>query len=362
MKRRDLLTGATALSAWLATGCQTLPASPAPSPAELIRLNANENPYGPSPAAVKAAHRAADRGAYYGFAAHGELRTVIAGQLGTEPDAITLSTGSNEVLCAAMAAWGGSGHILAPALTYSAHLNYAERTGVTVRRIPMGGAQEISLAALEQAVDDDTALVYVCNPNNPTGMKLDTDALRDFCRRVGRRAVVLVDEAYVELDADPEAMTMLDRVAAEDNVIITRTFSKLHGLAGLRIGYAVARPDLLVRIREHVMSWPNAAGVAAAIASSQDAEFLAFSRRKIAEGRGMIGDIFQRNGLKYLNSHTNFVLSHVGVDTAPLREKLRERGVLVTGGYSGYEDWLRVSVGRLEDIETFGQIFDEVYG
>jgi histidinol-phosphate aminotransferase len=210
-------------------------------------------------------------------------------------------------------------------------------------------------------VDDSISLVYVCNPNNPTGMTLDGGMLRDFCRLIGNRAVVLVDEAYIELTDKPEYTSVVDLVSEEQNVVVMRTFSKIFGMAGLRVGYGMARPDLAQTIAGHVMAWPNGVGLAAALASYTDEEFINLSRAKIFEGREMVNETFRKNGIEPLPSQTNFVYADIGRSATEFRQLMAARHILVRGSFEHYPNYLRVSMGKLEELEVFGRAFNELY-
>lgn len=352
------------LGAGPASGTGSVPAAftlrPTPG---IARLSANENPYGPSPKALAAAAEAAARGAYYPGPIEEELLSLIGARHGLSLEHLVLSSGSNEALCAAMAAYGSQGRILAPGLTYDPHLNYARRIGVEVQRVPLQSDMSIDLPAMAAAAEaDGVSLVYLCNPNNPTGMTLDPDVLRAFCRSVGRKTTVLIDEAYNELTDDPDRYSMVDLVRGEENVIVMRTFSKLFALAGLRIGYVMAPVKQAELVRAHVMSWPNVVGLAAAITSYEDQTFQTFSRQKIQQGREMLTDIFKQHGVNVLPSQANFVYADIGRDATEFAARMLERGVQIRGIYQPYTTYSRVSTGRLEDIETFGRVFHDLYG
>ena len=239
--RRDLMrgmvSGAVSLALMPSAFAQLGP------PPGVVTLRSNENPYGPSAKALKAATDAAAKGAYYPGSIRSKLLSAIAEKNGLQMDNMVLSSGSNEGLQAAMVAWGKQGKVLLPAHTYSDHLRYSQRMGVELVRVPLQDDMSIDLDAMEAAVDDSISLVYVCNPNNPTGMTIDGDRLRRFCRSVGQKAVVLVDEAYNELTDDPEYTSMVDLVRENENIIVMRTFSKIFGMAGFRVGYGMARAD-----------------------------------------------------------------------------------------------------------------------
>jgi len=326
-----------------------------------IALRFNENPYGPSASALKAAGEALRLGAYYPTDIVTDLLGTIADKNGVDSDNMVLSSGSNEALQAAFVAWGKKGKVLIPELTYTDHLAYSRRMGVELVTVPLNGDMSIDLDRMSAAIDDSISLIYICNPNNPTGMALDGDTLRDFCRSVGEKAVVLIDEAYNELTDKPDYTSMIDLVREEENVIVMRTFSKIFGMAGLRVGYGMARPDLAKTIAGHVMAWPNGPGMAAAYASYNDSEFIRFSRAKVIEGRNMVNETFRKNGIEPLPSQTNFVYADIGRNATEFQKLMNDRDILIRGSFEGYPNYSRVSMGKLEDLEVFDRVFTEVY-
>jgi histidinol-phosphate aminotransferase len=326
--RRDLVRGILGGAASLALTPMSL-AQLGPPPG-MIALRFNENPYGPSPGALKAAARAAALGAYYADDMYAPLLQTIADRNNVALENMVLSSGSNEGLQAAFVAWGGKGRIVLPSLTYTAHVHYARRMGVDVVPVPLKDDLAIDLDAMAAAVNDDVSLVYICNPNNPTGHTLDGDALRDFCRSVGRRAVVMIDEAY-------------------------------NDMAGMRVGYGIGRPDIAKTIADHVMAWPNGVGLAAAKACYGDDEFIKFSRSKIFEGRDMVVDTFRRNGIEPLPSQANFVFANIGRNGSEFQRQMAERKILIRGRYGQYPDYIRVSMGKIEDVKTFQAVFTDVF-
>jgi len=357
--RRDLMRGLVGGAVSLALA-PTVFSWPGPPPGK-IALRFNENPYGPSASALKAAANAAAMGAYYAVSVPGVLLNTIAGRNDLALENMVLSSGSNEALQAAFVAWGKKGRIVLPSLTYSDHLAYSRRMGVELVSVPLKEDLSIDLDKIAAAVDDSVSLVYICNPNNPTGLTLDGDTLRDFCRSVGRKAVVVVDEAYNELTDRPDYTSMVDLVREDENVIVMRTFSKIFGMAGMRVGYGMARPDLAKTIAGHVMAWPNVVGLAAAHASYTDDEFIKFSRGKIHEGRKMVNDTFRENGIEPLPSQANFVYADIGRNATEFQKLMAERNILIRGSFDGYPNYTRVSMGKLEDIEVFQQVFTEVF-
>jgi len=327
----------------------------------VVSLTSNENPYGPSAGALKAAAEATAKSAYYPGQISRELIQLIADRHDLGKENVVLSSGSNEALCAAATGWAKRGSIITPALTYDLHLGFAQRIGAEIVRVPLNSDMSINLDAVAAAVDNSVSLVYICNPNNPTGMTLDGNELREFCRTVGQEATVIVDEAYNELTEDPDYTSMIDLVREGENVIVMRTFSKLYGMAGLRVGYAMGRADLVARVKNHITSWPNVVGLAAAHASYNDDEFARFSTDKIVQGRKMVIDTFKQQGIEPLSSQTNFVFADIGRNVDEFGARMRERNVHVHRAYPNYENYMRVSMGKLEDIEIFSDVFGELY-
>jgi histidinol-phosphate aminotransferase len=260
-----------------------------------------------------------------------------------------------------MMAFGKRGKVISPALTYSDHLNYAEKLGVEVLRVPLRQDMAIDLEAMARAVDDSVSLVYLCNPNNPTGMAIEGDELRSFCREVSRKAPVMIDEAYNELTDKPDGSSMVDLVRGGENILVTRTFSKIFGMAGLRVGYGMGHPDIVSVTKDHVMAWPNGVGLYAAYHSYLDEDFIAFSREKILRGREMVTATFRRHGIEPLPSQASFVYANIERNADAFKTEMAARNVRIRGIYEGYDTYSRVSMGKLEDLEVFDSVFSEVF-
>jgi histidinol-phosphate aminotransferase len=326
-----------------------------------IRLMFNENPYGPSPTALAEVAKILPKTAYYPGAIEEDLMGLFMARHQVDREQVFLASGSNEGLQAAMMAFGKHGKVISPALTYSDHLNYAEKLGVAVHRVPLRDDMAIDLEAMARAVDDSVSLVYVCNPNNPTGMAIDGDELRSFCREVGPTVPILIDEAYNELTDRPDYTSMVDLVRGGANILITRTFSKIFGMAGLRVGYGMGHPDIVSVVNDNVMAWRNGVGLYAAYHSYLDEDFIAFSRDKILQGREMVNATFRRHGIEPLPSQTSFVYADIQRDADVFKAKMAARNVKIRGIYAGYDTYSRVSMGRIEELEIFDRIFSEVY-
>jgi histidinol-phosphate aminotransferase len=360
LSRRSLLGAASAGTA-LALG--NTPALAAAKPAEkplfgpapgIAWLTYNENPYGPSPKAMAAMADAASKGCYYADDANDRLRAMVAERFGLTAAHAAIGNGSTEVLSAAALEWSRQGPIVCPELFFEEPLQVAVRHGAKLVRVPLGPDMNIDLAAMAAAAATNKAsMVYLCNPNNPTAMLVDPQALRTLSSSLPADTVLLVDEAYNELTDHPQQNSMLDLVAAGRNVIVSRTFSKIYGLAGMRIGYALSTPANAERINGNIMTIDlGTAALAAAIASLNDEAFMAFSKNRILEGRGMILDAARKAGLEVLPSQANFVFVHVP-DADALKARMAARGIIIRGAYGKWKNWSRVSTGKIEDVRRY---------
>jgi histidinol-phosphate aminotransferase len=360
VSRRHLL-GVASLAAAPALARAPQPASTAASTAALFApppgtafLARNENPYGPSPAARAAIAEAMGHGCYYSGGAENRLAALLAERNAVPENHVFMGAGSGEVLNCAVAALGQEGAIVAADLTFDPPLRYAEGKGARIVRVPLKPDMGVDLPAmLTAARAPGVSAVHLVNPNNPTGLLLPAADVRAFAAALPPRVTLILDEAYFDLTDDPGANTLADRVSRGDNLIITRTFSKLYGLAGLRVGYALARPDLVAKLAPWGMSnGGNTAGVAAAIASLADPAFETWSRARIVEARALLAEAAARAGLEALPSATNFLYVKVP-DANRLKAALEADGVIIRPAYGRWTQWSRVSCGRIEDVRRY---------
>jgi len=320
----------------------------------IVKLASNENPLGMSPRARAAVAEALDGLALYPDGNGYELKEALAVRLGVGMDQIVLGNGSNDVLELAARVFLGPG----TSAVYSEHAfavyplatQACGAAGIQAPARDFGHDPEAMLAALRP----DTRLVFVANPNNPTGTLLDNAELLAFLERVPGDVAVVLDEAYVEYLDEAERSPSLDWLNRFPNLILTRTFSKAYGLAGLRVGYALARPDvadLLNRLRQPFNA--NSLALAAAAAALDDLDFLAEAKQVNDAGMIQLTDGFARLGLDWIPSRGNFVCVRVG-DGAQVYQALLRRGVIVrpVTGY-GLPEYLRVSIGLPEQNHRF---------
>lgn len=366
--RRSFLAGAGVATGLGALPLPTLSAATAAAAVEpdfgpklgQALLSRNENPYGPAPSALRAIADTSKMGCYYNDRGHAKLTAMIAERFGVTPAQVVIGEGSTEVLCAAALAWGRKGAILAPELFWDTTVQYAERQGIKATRVALKSDMSVDLNGMAAALDDSVAMVHLCNPNNPTGMLIPPAELKAFVTKVAPKATVLVDEAYNELTDRPDDNSTIDLVKAGADVIVCRTFSKIYGMAGLRVGYAIASEENAAKIRSHQMSFGgNLAGLAAAIASLNDTPFLEQSRAAVLEGRQMILAAVSKAGLEALPSQTNFVFVKVP-DANALRDAMASKGISIRGAYGTLNGFSRVSTGKMEDVARYAAALPEL--
>ncbi len=316
-----------------------------------IRLSSNENPYGMAPSAKAAITERWSEHSLYGNASPSALRKVFAAHVGVPEDHVLVTAGSSEVLSIVALAYGmHGGEVLTPWPTFEGLPRYAEWMGARVHKVALDGDFAHDLDAMDRRLVQAIDLVFVCNPNNPTGTLTNATRLRSFVGNASRKAVVLVDEAYHDFVSDPTYKSMTDMVLAGENVIISRTASKIHGLAGLRTGFAIARPDIIARLTGFSTSAPGVFGARGAIASIQDTAYQAMCKQRNAEGRTIMETALKAMGRKMTVSHTNFVYFHAGMPVEKVQAKMLAAGFLIGRAFPPYNDWVRISIGTPDEM------------
>ena len=323
-------------------------------PSRIVKLASNENPLGVPDSAKKAMAAAVEDLGRYPDANGFELKAALAARYGVPMDWITLGNGSNDILELAAAATLTPGR----SCIYAQHsfAVYALATQARGARAIIVPAYKLGhdLDAMLTAIAPDTALIYVANPNNPTGTHLKAEAIDRFLARVPPRVVVVLDEAYNEYLPPELRVDSTAWVRRYPNVIVSRTFSKAFGLAGLRVGYGLAQQeltDLMNRVRQPFNV--NTVAQAAAVAALADDAFLARSYELNLCGMQQLTAAFEALGLEYVPSVGNFVLVKVG-PAARVYQELLKRGVIVrpVANY-GLPEWLRITVGLPEENDVF---------
>lgn len=355
LERRQLLSLALATAALPAAGVAVARKAQR-TPMSLrypLRLSANENPWGPGPQARAAIIAATDEGCRYGFDFQQRLVEAIAAKEKVEKDRIVVGSGSGELLHMLAFGWCDRGQVVCAWPTFNQLMSFAEKIGAETKKVPLDAELRHDLPALAAATTPNTSLLYVCNPNNPSGTVIDGARLRAFCSEMAQRTLVVVDEAYLDLVDAGATESMVDLVRGGANLVVLRTFSKIHGLAGLRVGYALARPDVAAKLRRLQLATPNVIGLAAATASLGDAEFLARTRAALIADRKRITATCDELGMRYAPPQGNFVFFKPGMPLDAFRAKMKEKQIEVGRPFEPLLDWCRVSVGTTEETTVF---------
>lgn len=328
----------------------------------IVKLASNENPLGPSPKVIAAISQAVPELTRYPDGNGFVLKQALAQKFAVEPGQVTLGNGSNDILELVAKAW------LAPGLNavFSQHAFavYPIATmavGAECREIPANNYGH-DLPAILAAIDANTRVVFIANPNNPTGTWFDQQVLADFLAQVPEHVIVVLDEAYIEYAEPGELPDGMGFLANHANLIVSRTFSKAYGLAALRIGYAISSPmiaDVLNRIRQPFNV--NSLGLVAAVAALEDDEYLQESRASNKQGLQQLSTAFDELGLSYIESRGNFIAVDFARDAAPINQALLEQGVIVrpVAGYA-MPTFLRVSVGTEQENARFIEVLEQV--
>jgi histidinol-phosphate aminotransferase len=331
-------------------------------PADSIQLNSNENPYGPSRAAREAMTRSQAAAGRYPDGSEDEVRRALARLHGVAPEQIQLGCGSSEILRMADGAFLDAGKkVVAAEPTFEAVLAYNRVTRATPVKVPLDAAFRHDLPRMAAACDAATGLVYVCNPNNPTGTIVTGEELAAFLTRVPPSATVLIDEAYHHFVEHPGYRSGTELLAAHPNVIVVRTFSKIYGMAGMRLGYAVAAKEKVEALsRLASFSNTNAAVLAAALASLAEPGLVPRMKRRLNDTRNWLTGQLTADGRRFIASEANFVMIDVGRDVAPLIASFAARKILVGRKFPSMPTWLRVSVGTPAEMTAFVMALREI--
>jgi len=334
------------------------------APADLkARLFANENPFGPSDKAKKAIEESLPTSYQYPFRLMPDLVQKIAVFEKVKQENILMASGSSPLLMAAALCYSKpGGNVISGDPSYADLPSKSERMGQKWIKVPLTADFKLDLDAMEKAIDGNTGLVYICNPNNPTATVLDTAKLKSFCERVSKKVPVFVDEAYIDYLDDPQGTTMIPLVNSGSNIIVARTFSKLYGFAGLRMGYVVTQPDTIQKLSlytEASMSI-SAPTLAAALASYQDREYLDAALKKTNLSKNFLYDVLKKEGYTYVPSSANFVLFPIKMEGRQFTDEMMKRGVGVRFWKFNNKEWCRVSIGRMDEMEAFAAAFKEL--
>src|SRR6266700_2036130 len=327
----------------------------------IVRLSANENPYGPCPKALQAITDSFGLACRYPDEHNNVLIDKLAKLNNVDRNEILLGDGSGEILklCAETFTGPQNGKLVAADPTFEAILNNASANGAEVIKAPLTSSFAHDLPKMLAAAKG--GLIYVCNPNNPTASITPKDELRDFIAKTPRETMILVDEAYFHYADSPDYESVVPLVKDNPNLIVARTFSKVYGMAGLRCGYCVAQKETLERMRPYQM-WDsvNIMALAAASASLDDPDQVSNGQRLNSEAKMFVISELARAGYKTIPSQANFIMVDCRRPVVPLIKAMKEQNVHVGRLFPALPNHMRVTIGKKPEMETFVSAFKQV--
>lgn len=321
---------------------------------ETIRLCFNENPFGTSPKALEAMQKSLSLSSRYDFKLADVLCEKIAGNNNVKKENILVSAGSSfllELITKYVSL--DKGHIIIPDPSFTIFAPIAEFLGMSKSVIELNDKKKIDLEKMKSSIQKDTKLIYICNPNNPTGDLLSRQEIENFIKSIPDNIIILVDEAYIEFTTQK---SLSDLVDVYKNLIVTRTFSKLYGFAGARLGYAIGHPKMIENLKK-LQSWSGAeisvVTMAGAIAALDDKEFI----NKVLDNNQKAKDFtiseFNIRGIKTIPSSANFVYFSLENYKGDYFKKLKEAKILGGKTYEEKGKWTRISLGTIEEMRKY---------
>ncbi|MNO62590.1 Histidinol-phosphate aminotransferase 2 [compost metagenome] len=328
---------------------------------EVIKLASNENPYGCSPRVRAAIESELTNISLYPDGSAVELTALLANQFGVNTDQIIFGCGSDELIALTARAFflPGDETVMANQ-TFSVYKSNADIEGAVSIEVPLQNGVH-DLDAMLAKIGDRTKIVWICNPNNPTGTIVSDQKLKAFLDSVPAHVLVVLDEAYAEYVTDSEYSDGISLLSQYPNLLVLRTFSKIYGLASLRIGYGIGQPNvikLINQVREPFNT--SRMGQAAAKASIADVEFVSECRDKNRSGILYLNEQFDRLGLEYFPAHGNFIMVDVKTKATEMFQSLLQLGIIVRAGFSVYPNHIRVTVGSAEQNAKFIAALEQV--
>jgi histidinol-phosphate aminotransferase len=362
---REAMAAPAGASPAVAPGAaQVTPPPASAAPGKVIRLDSNENAHGPCPAALQGLQGALGEACRYPDAPEVELRLGLARFHSVAAENILLGCGSTEILRMAVQAFTAPDRALVAAEpTFEEPARFARGVGAPVKSVRVRDDLKLDLGGMAEAAAG-AGLIYLCNPNNPTATTHDGAAVDRFVARVldaspGTR--ILADEAYFDFVEDPTCTSAIPLALRDPRVVVTRTFSKIHGMAGLRVGYAVGQADSLEAMRKHKLpSGINGLGAAAALASLGQDGHVAEQRRLNHEARELTSRGFEAMGYRVVPSDTNFMMVDIRRDAAGFQAACRQQDVLVGRPFPPLTNYARISIGTLDEMRRALEVFRRV--
>lgn len=330
-------------------------------PGNAIFLNSNENAYGPSAATRKAMVEALVNSNRYPDEQIPKLKKQIADFWQVETENILMGAGSSELLgYTSLLASSKKGNVITAEPSYRVWNSQAASFGLQFKRLPLTNDKGLNLGTMMSAMDDDTRMMYLCNPNNPTGTYVEDHLLRAFAVECSKKCIVLVDEAYTEYANLP---SLKDLAIKNPNIVVAKTFSKIYGLAGARVGYVITHADTIKKLSS-LQPWPDVsvsvASAAASAAALADQSFVRDCRSNTTETREMCYKTFKELSLEYIPSYTSFILFNINKIGADFSQKMEAKNIFVQYRDHFGGKWCRVTMGTIDEIKVFCSALKEI--
>jgi len=316
----------------------------------IIKMCSNENPLGVSPMAVEAMK---DEIANICFYADPEpenaLKAKVAKKIGVTPQHIMITSGAAFALNFVGEVFiQGRDEAILSSPTYPPYYSIIQKNGGRVVDVPMTSDLGFDFDGIVNAVTGKTKVIFICNPNNPTGCTVYRDTMLEFVNRIPEDVILVMDEAYVQFSKDPDALTMVPEILTRKNIIVIQTFSKLYGMAGIRVGYAVSTPEIISFMqRASIARSLNTVGIRGALAALDDEDFAKKTIDNNAIGRNYLSEEFTKLGYKVYPSESNFIYVDIKGDPKEISRKLLPFGIIIRGDFP----YLRISIGTSDQNE-----------
>lgn len=319
---------------------------------EIYKMASNENPLGTSPLAMAAMQKELEKTHRYPESLCTELVASLARMHSVAPESIMVGNGlDNVITLLGMTFLSEDSEVIFGDITFPAYGNISRKMGAKTVEVPLNANLEQDLNAMAEAVTDKTKMIFICNPNNPTGTIVSHKALAQFIKKVREDVIIVIDEAYFEYATSPAYSTALDLLSQRDTLVVLRTFSKIYGLAALRIGYAVANPELIRFVMKLREPFPvNRLAQAGALAALEDVSFKQQTLRVNMLGKAQYIRAFEKMGLKFYDSQTNFIYVEINKSAQEVFQAMLHDGIIVRPqSFPGHPDALRITFGTTEE-------------
>jgi histidinol-phosphate aminotransferase len=332
---------------------------------DLINLGSNENPYGISPKSRQAILDMMSQANRYQFnvASLQGFRKQLAEKFGLAEENILITAGSGEGL-GLLGRYYSKGNLVTAAPTFQILLRSVKRNGGQLKEIPLTYEKVHDLPAMLSAINDETSLTYVVNPANPTSTVLKPSILKDFCTEASKKSVVLIDEAYIDYADAPNNEGMLSLIASNPKIIVMRTFSKIHGMAGLRLGFIAAHPSLIDKLEETCFVSTSFClsnlTMAAAMESLKDEQHRKMSKQKNDAAKEYIQKELTKLNYRCIPSSTNFIFFNLKNYAGDFAQDMSKKNILVRSDQYPDGKWSRVSIGTMEEMQQFARLMQQI--